>query len=281
MVTHHRVFEKFNRIEISGTGEHVFDFLGTRTRSAFKNGWEKFTIREGAKYKANLPPVNEHYFDWIALLDSTSRANETLRVAELGAGWAPWLVRGAFAGMQMPNVKNIELLGVEADPTHYQWMVDHFADNRIDASRHRLLHGAVNADGGTVKFPRVLEPDRNYGASLSAARNDASDTVEVNGYRLNDIFSFFSGPIDFVHIDIQGAEYEVVPDAIDLFCSRVKALMVGTHESDELHDELVNLLKSRNWTSIMEYPRRSEVETDFGPVKFDDGFLYFRNKAFS
>lgn len=281
-VIHHKVFDCYNRKEVIGTGEHVFDFLGTRTRSAFKNGWEKFSTPAGTKTTPNYPPVNEHYFDWIALLDSTVRSTETLRVAELGAGWAPWLVRGAFAAKQMSTVRNIEFVGVEADSTHYQWMIDHFLDNEIDPSRHHLLHGAINADGGTVKFPQVLEPDRDYGASINAARRDTNNqTVEVTGYRLGDVLSFFSGTVDFLHIDIQGAEYEAVPDAIDALCSSVKALMIGTHESDASHEKLVNLLKIRDWKAVIEYPRKSEISTDFGHVKFDDGFLYFRNNAFA
>lgn len=277
-MNHHPIFERYDRKEVVGTGIHVFDFLGTRTRAQFRSGWEKFATRAEQKAKPGYPPLNEHYFDWIALLDCVSRAEGTLRMAELGAGWAPWLVRCGFAAAQMSAIKKVELLGVEADPTHYNWMVEHFRDNQLDPREYSLVHGAVTTTSGSVKFPVVHEPDQNYGASIRAALS-ADDIVEVPARRLEDLFSYFSGPIDFVHVDVQGAEYDVIPDSIEFLSANVKALMIGTHENDQKHQALVELLKAKGWEPVIEFPRRSEVDTEFGTVKFDDGFLYYRNRA--
>ena len=279
-MNHHQVFQKFHPVGVTGTGLHVFDFLGARTNVRFRSGWEKFAVRNGGAYTASYPPLNEHYFDWIALLDCVSRGAGVFRMAELGAGWAPWLVRAAFAAKQTAAITNIELLGVEADSTHYSWMLENFIDNGLPVAEHKLIHGAATARSGMVRFPRVTNPSEDYGASLRLAQG-GDDFIEVKGHSLLDICAAFSGPIDFLHVDIQGSEYDLIPNSMSVLCTNVKGLMIGTHESDEKHEQLVLLLKQHGWEPIMVFPRRTEAVTEFGTVKFDDGFLYFRNAAFS
>ncbi len=162
---HHPVFETFHRTKCVGTGKHVFDFLGVATNVSYKKGWARFAHESGLEISPKYPPVDEHYFDWIALLQSVRGASGTFRMAELGAGWAPWLVRAVFAAAQVPAINKIELVGVEADSTHYQWLVDHFLDNDLNPEDYHLLHGAVSPVSEILKFPKISNPDENYGAS--------------------------------------------------------------------------------------------------------------------
>jgi len=273
---HHPIFDKFQSTGVMGTGHHVFDFLGVATDVAFKKGWEKWAIHKGRAHTYAHPPVNEHYFDWITLLQAVDRASDTLRIAELGAGWAPWLVRGAFAAKQRPNIKDVQLLAVEADPTHFRWIKQHFMDNSILPSRHHLIQGAVADAPKTFKFPKVNNPEEDYGASLRAG-GGSEDFIEVQGYTLEDIISRFDGPIDFMHSDIQGAEYDVFPPNMDLMKKHVKHFMAGTHVSGEKHYEFEGLFKSHGWELEMAYPRMELAKTEYGDVQFGDGFLFFRN----
>ena len=50
-----------------------------------------------------------------------------------------------------------------------------------------------------------------------------------------------------MHVDIQGAEYDVVPPNMPLLKKNVKRLMVGTHLANEKHDDLVKLLETEGW----------------------------------
>jgi FkbM family methyltransferase len=275
---HHPIFEHFQKVKCVGTGKHVFDFLGVATDVSYKKGWEKFAIRRGTQYAPDYPVVNEHYFDWIAMLQCVHSASGTFRMAELGAGWAPWLVRAVFAARQNSRITGLELVGVEADATHFGWMVDHFLDNDLNPDDFLLLHGAVSPRPETLKFPKISNPDEDYGASTRAVGKN-SEYVEVRGYTLPDLLGRFSGPVDFVHMDIQGAEYDVIPESMALLRSQVKAIMVGTHLSLDKHDDLHRLFTQNGWEPVIVFARNGEITTDYGAVKFGDGFLYYQNPS--
>lgn len=278
-MNHHPIFPNFNRTKIIGTGRHTFDFLGIATDASFKKGWEKHAIKSGQEYTADYPPLNEHYFDWIALLSCVSKASGTFRMAELGAGWAPWLVRSVFAARQVSAINKVELLAVEADPTHYQWVKEHFLENQLRPNDYHLIHGAVSGTSTILKFPKIENPDEDYGASLRNVSGN-SEFIEVQGYPLESLLNKFSGPLDFLHIDIQGAEYDVIPQSMELLKTNVKAIMIGTHISSEKHEYLRELFLKNNWQPIMIYPRNAEVTTEYGVVNFGDGFLFLRNPQF-
>ena len=274
---HHPIFQSFESVDCIGTGKHIFDFLGVATDTAFKRSWERFSIKEGSTYRASTPSVNEHYFDWIAVLESVAACSGTFRMAELGAGWGPWLMRALKAAEQKPSIGSVQLLGVEADPTHFEWMNQHFTDNNVLPTAHTLLHGAVASERTILKFPKIENPDEDYGASLRHVYGDR-EFVEVQSYPLDWILNRFDGPVDFLHSDIQGAEYEVFPPFMDLLGKKVKRLMVGTHISTEKHDGLLELFQESGWRTIYAFPRNEESQTEFGPVKFGDGFLYLQNE---
>ena len=46
-----------------------------------------------------------------------------------GAGWGRWLSAGAFASEQ--TGREYRLVGVEAEPQHFEWMERHFRDNNL------------------------------------------------------------------------------------------------------------------------------------------------------
>jgi FkbM family methyltransferase len=269
---HHPIFQKFNRVRSTGTGRHVFDFLGAATRVSFRKGWEAHAVPSGKEVIPGYPAVNEHYFDWIAVLTAVEQAGSTFRMAELGAGWAPWLTRAALATRQRQRIQGLELLAVEADESHYDWVGLNFSDNGLAEPAAKRVRAAACSSPGTIRFPKVHNPDENYGASLIAART-LRDFIEVPALTLSDAMRQFSGAIDLLHIDIQGAEYEIIPPMAESLRSSVKMMMVGTHISLDRHHDLAKCLRDAGWREIFNFPRHGTVDTDFGPVKFDDGFL--------
>ena len=276
---HHPVFSTFNAVANVGTGHHVFDFIGSRTDTRYRKGWDVHALAAGRAMTSPLPPPNEHYFDWVATLESVNAARGSFRMAELGAGWAPWLVRAALACRQRPAIETVELVAVEADETHHGWVLSHLADNGLLVSdRIHAVRGAMAAQAGTIRFPRIANPDENYGASTRAVTAN-SECVEVPAYPLADILQRFSGPVDFLHVDIQGAEYDVLPPALDLLKRQVRAMMVGTHLADDRHDQLAAQLAAAGWVQQLNFPRNRTSRTSVGDIAFGDGFLYFRNPA--
>lgn len=278
MSAHHPVFAEFQRVSSTASGHHVYDFLGTRTDVRYRKGWDRHAPAEGTVITPGYPPVNEHYFDWVATLDCVQRADGVLRMAELGAGWAPWLVRAAAAARQRRAIGQLELLAVEADETHHGWVRAHFQDNDLRPDDFELLRGAVGATAGTLRFPRLANPDEDYGASTRAAR-PGTDMVEVTAYSIADVLVRFTGPLDFMHVDIQGAEYDALPPAMPLLKQHVRAVMVGTHLANDKHDELARRFLDDGWQPVLQFARNGTAATEFGEISFGDGFLYFRNPA--
>ncbi|MFT0859060.1 FkbM family methyltransferase [Ancylobacter sp. G4_0304] len=225
------------------------------------------------------PPVDEHYFDWIGLLTAVARADGVFRMAELGAGWAPWLVRAALASRQRPQITGLELLAIEADPAHHSWIIQHFLDNDIDPVEHSIVHGAVSSRPGMLSFPAVVDPDIDYGASLRGTAL-ATDTIEVRGWSVPEVLARFSGPLDFLHVDIQGAEYDSLPAAMDALKASVKSIMIGTHHPDSSHDALLATFRDHGWREVLVFPRNSVNQTPWGEIKTNDGFLLFENPDF-
>jgi len=275
-MTDHPIFERFSVVPSETTGIHVFDFIGGATRVAYNRSWATHAIAAGKTVSPNFPPKNEHYLDWIAVLTAASKARGVFRMAEFGAGWGPWLVRGALAAKQRQDIQSHELLAVEADPTHYKWLVEHFEDNGLEPDQHHLIAGAVSLRSKSLRFPDIADPDLNYGASVKSAAN-TKDTIEISGHTIEDLLSRFSGPLDLLHIDIQGEEYDVLPPAVDLLKSSVKAIMVGTHSNDELHENLAGLFQEGGWDERLNLGRNRVNETPWGEIQTNDGFLWFEN----
>jgi FkbM family methyltransferase len=273
---HHPIFETFTPATSVASGRHVYDFLGTSTDVSYKKGWAQHAPRQGAEITPSYPPLNEHYFDWIATLQSVRAAAGCFRMAELGAGWAPWLVRAALAARQCSSINDIELVAVEADETHFGWVGAHFRENGLSSPSYHLIRGAIAAQRGTLRFPKIENPDEDYGASTRAV-TATSNYVDVVAYTVEDVLNKFSGPVNFMHVDIQGAEYDALPPAMAMLTARVKNIMVGTHISTERHNALAQNFTDNGWIALMNFGRGELCQTPFGDVTFGDGFLYFRN----
>lgn len=276
---HDKVFAEFEHQTIHADGRSVYDFLGVATDVRFKRDWAKFASEKGKSFTPSLPPLNEHYFDWILTLESVLRASGSYRMAELGAGWGTWALRAAKAARQRAAITDVEVLAVEADQTHYDWLIKHFIDNGEDPHDHHLLHGAVAGESGTVRFPVIEDPSVDYGASMRAAKADIP-YVEVAAYSLEDLLGRLDGPVDFLHVDIQGAEYEVLPPAMDLLRRRVKSIMIGTHISADHHAGMARAFRAAGWTERMNLARNAENETPYGRVQLGDGLLSYLNPDF-
>jgi len=277
----HTIFSEFERTKSVGDGHHMFDFLGGATNVSFKKGWEKFAAGDGQEVTPGFPARNEHYLDWIAVLSAVSRAKGAFRMAELGAGWAPWLA-SAFLACQQKRIpeKKIEMVGVEADPKHFEWMQQHFERNGMTGDSFKALEGAISAEEGVLRFPDIEEDQKSvdYGASVRVGKG-LEKFIEVKAISMESIIAEFSGSIDFVHMDIQGEEYEVLDASIDTVNTHVKSIMVGTHISNDRHDGLIDFFYSQDcWDPYMIYPRNEKVHTEYGEIQLADGFQYWVNK---
>lgn len=113
------------------------------------------------------------------------------------------------------------ILGVELDPATAAFGRTNIAPwaNRCD-----LLNGAVWPTGEDVFFVRVQGEE--WGAHVGEPGPDA---VKVRGITINALLEHFDRPVDFLKMDIEGAEGEVLSHNTE-WAEAVRTIKVEVHE---------------------------------------------------
>jgi FkbM family methyltransferase len=234
------------------------------------------------------PKIDDNIFDWLALLEAVTAARDEFVMIALGAGWGRWLVAAALAARQRPGLR-CRLVGVEAEPTHFKWMHEHFRDNGLDPAEHTLLEAAAAATTGSAWF-YVGKPSAWYGQSLihdeQLDSNEANaDLVDYNSERARrvktvDIEAVTAGysRVDYLHMDIQGAELEFLASKPAILHKKVKCVLIGTH-SLEIECGLRKLFNDLHWQCVYDIPLNGQVVIDGTSLTLGDGVQVWINPA--
>ena len=264
-------------------------FLGNVTRAdywAFSPELRQIYDRERVEAFSG-PGVDDNVFDWLILLEAVVEARNAFTMAALGAGWGRWLVAAAFAVKQYSNMP-FRLIGVEAEPTHFRWMLQHFRDNHLDPSAHDLIEAAASERSGQAWF-YVGKPDSWYGQSIipDGALDAITDAVETeyNGenarlVRTVDLAELTDryGRIDYLHMDIQGAELEFLSSRPTILNRKVERVLVGTHSTD-IENGLRRLFSDLKWHCQYDFPMNGRVLVDDVVVELGDGVQVWINPS--
>jgi FkbM family methyltransferase len=274
------------------------NFLGVRTRVAFFSMFEELgDFSQRQHLIASHPVANEDYFEWIALLESVVEGRDRYTMIELGAGYGKWLANAALAVRQYSGVP-CRLVGVEAEPMHFAWMKQHMRDNDIPPASARLVRAAVAASDGHVWF-HVGDAGDWYGQAIAAEAHAEEDVRplrarvravlrrsarrEGGGRRVERVQAVSLSSllaeeefVDFVDMDIQGAEADVLEPARKALDRAVRRIYVGTH-SPENENRIRTLFRSLGWESVHDYASGSESQTPWGTISFQDGVQTWLN----
>lgn len=219
------------------------DALGVRTRMSYlPAAYAAFAgLRAGDQGLQFLPFADPS--EIAGMMEAARAARGTFTVLELGAGWGPWI--GMGAAMARKTGVDYRLIAVEASQGHYDFLITHVADNKIDPFKCRLLHGIVGDNDGAAKFPKLLDPSLDYGASVD--QTDAKGGYEeVQSFRIATLLE--GEPIvDILHCDIQGHEAVALIDSIDAIDARVRRLIVGTHGRG-IEEQLHKIFAEHGWS---------------------------------
>jgi FkbM family methyltransferase len=272
------------------------DFLGTVVPPEFIQGLVplgEYTWRAENYYVH----FDEEYFEWVDLLESVVAANGTYTMIDLGAGYGRWSVRAAYAVKQYNPQLRCRLIAVEAEPTVYGWMRQHFSNHGIGLFEHKLIHAAVSEQPGKVYFyvggprggPFDLPPSAWYGQFLTKDYELLSKTIRDGKYAGFKVYLHKSGwrsirvpgislrtilkkldRVDLIDLDIEGQELITLTAAVAGLDAKVKRLHIGTH-SAEIEAGLRQLLSDHGWRCLADYPLLRTSETPFGVISFDNG----------
>ena len=119
------------------------------------------------------------------LLEAVVEAREEFTMAAVGAVVGPMACRRIHLSQAAPQ-RSRALIGVEAEPTHFAWMIEHFRDNGLDVRDHELIEAAAAGERGQAWFykagtRRLVRAIVVRDASLREPRPDGD--AEINGER--------------------------------------------------------------------------------------------------
>ncbi|MGH9142942.1 MAG: FkbM family methyltransferase [Vicinamibacterales bacterium] len=205
------------------------------------------------------PAFNEEYFEWIDLLEAVDAATNRFSMLELGAGWGRWSARAAAAcrQRQLP----CRLVAVEAEPTHFAWLLQNLDDNGVRLEDCRLVQAAVAGQDGTVGF-HVGDPATWYGQCIGG-------TTQVPSISLATLLR--DEPlVDLIDMDVQGTELEIVTAVPDLLAEKVKRVHIETH-SGHVHAGVHRVFHGLGWKLHFSFEGNSMDTTPWGPIDFQGG----------
>lgn len=276
---HHPVFSEFECFRGNVPAGFHANFLGVLARNVYQagmfaaRGWQ---FPDSGRVETNPPVFDEEYFEWIDVLETALQAHEQFTMIELGAGYGRWLVNAASAVRQRRPELALRLIGVEAEPTHFDWMKRHFADNGLDPLAHRLLEAAVDAEERTVGF-YVGMPDAWWGQRIA---EPAADDVSVRQVKTVSLLRILADldVVDLIDLDVEGAELVILRSAIDELSRKVKRVHVGTH-TREVERGLRTLFWTAGWYKRNDYEVGRAELTAWGEIYFDNGVQTWINPA--
>ena len=225
------------------------------------------------------PPINQNLFKWRPLLSAVADARKQFVMVSAGAGFGPWLV-SAVCALRQYNPMPFFLVGIEAEQTHFEWMLRHFRNNAIDPHEHRLWHAAIDAEPGVTTLLSDTEPARWFGQALV---NTFHGTHAGDGYRryqvpcvsLNQVLAELN-IVDLLEIDIVGAEERAVPAAIDMINRKVRHVNIGI-QAPHIDHIIEVLFAARGWKCVCKFGCKSAEMTEFGHVEFPQGVQHWVN----
>lgn len=272
----HPIFDLWEAKETPSPPGFTVDYPGVFRRNEFTS--KAFESKTALPVGSGSPPsINEEYFEWIDVLESVSAAEERFCMAELGAGFGRWLVRAAVALRLLKPTIQPYLIGVEAEPTHFRWMVEHFQDNQLKPEEHRLVEAAVDRSDGEVMFT-VGQPRDWYGQAIVPLHTAGYELVLVRSITLSSLIRDVER-IDLLDLDVQGVELAVLESAIVDLNRKVRRIHVATHSS-ELEAGLRELFRRHGWFKRYDFASGFCEFTPFGEIAFIDGIQTWINLAF-
>ncbi|MEM6477432.1 MAG: FkbM family methyltransferase [Pseudomonadota bacterium] len=215
--------------------------------------------------------------EWGGALHAVAQARGTFTMAELGCGWGPWMLATGIAARARGLAPR--LIGVEASARHLTQARQTLALNGFGADQVTLHHAVAGTPdmAATALFPRDPQGGpgnqgthgtiTDWGRAAIFETESAPDTaLSATHERLRclSLAEISAGaPLDLLHLDIQGAELEVVRGNWAEIAARVRRVLIGTH-GRALEGALTAHFESQGWRLEVERPALCRLsETGF------------------
>lgn len=227
----------------------IDDFLPERTYSI--NGF-KVILRKGSNdFSMFCLPREEEIVNSVKL-----NANETF--VDVGANVGAYTLKIASDYKS----KGIKVIAIEAHPANYKALC-----KNIDINKFTNIHAinkAVSDHKGIVtmyerKFLKRIQPEwYTIHETISGHQLDKRYSIEVESDTLDAILDNYK--VDFIKIDIEGAEVEALKGATNTL-DRLRKIIVEIHENN--FDKVKHILEDHNF----------EIEIITNKIEKSEGFV--------
>lgn len=231
--------------------------------------------KQAHKLSSDNPDLKgEGYIEQQIFLNIIKSLKGPVILFELGAGRGDWCL--ALAGtvdfkLIDHEITSYKCLAVEAEPVHYEWTKTHFEEQKIEAIP---VYGAITSQVGECQFYSVVDPASNYG---QAVREDGNLTVPC--YTVDYLIDKYQfDKVDIMHVDIQGAEYDMLSGMIEALKNKtIKYMIIGTH-TPKLNEQIIEFVEPYGYESLFSVGvGNGPCDSPFGRALFPvDGLLVLK-----
>jgi hypothetical protein len=180
--------------------------------------------------------------------------------------------------------KRVRLFGMEADDESLGFARLALRDNGIAESEFTLVQGIAGKAGSVALFPKVGAEGGGGGEAIFNPTGDQLRAALDSGKFVQmpvidiDALTRDEKKLDFLHVDIQGAELDLLREQFGWLCKKVRYLFVGTH-SKQIEGGLFQLFTTGgNWKLEVERPAVFGL-VEGRPLVQIDGAQAWRNFA--
>ncbi len=273
----------------------LVDWLGGRT-SLNDHAW--LTVPDdGCIVVADLPvpddQVHAETIEYYASLSAIERAKargDSYVMFELGSSYAPWSVTSALVADRV-GFQRIDICAVEASAATIERVHAHIRLNELHDRAHitwHVVNAAVAADPGVLYFPRV-DTRADNGAQVSSSpagvdyRGVPVQYDEVDAVTFEQLTQGLER-VDFVHLDLQGAEEALLSDDrfLDVISTKVSAMLLAT-QSRLIEGLALRALSRSGWRLVRERPTMfspNQRTADVNGWTIRDGAQFWLNSRF-
>ena len=208
--------------------------------------------------------------------------NDCAIFIELGAGRGTWsLTLAGIIDNKLLETKaqSYKIIAVEAEPAHFKWCKEHFQEQGVKAE---VVQAAVCNSDDDVYFKTGHVPDYGltpsnwYGQSI-CGEGYPHEKMKVPTIKLDDLIKKYElDHVDIVHMDVQGAEADVIRGAKKAIKNkRIDYMVISTHQrGSNLNLEIRELVEKKYDLILDIHPQTSKVETPIGKVAREgDGLM--------
>lgn len=255
----------------------VGNFLGVRMQANLTD----YTLAvDGYVYDDIPTSIGDYHaepIEFVGMLRAIEAGAGAFVAVELGAGWGSWSVTAGHVA-RAAGRSPIRLYAVEGSTAKYLGMQTHFANNGFEPDEHTLLTAAIGPIDGYALFP-LVDATKDFGAEAIFVEGD--EKPEKPGYevvrsiRLATLIAD-EELVDLIHFDVQGAEREIIDEAIGVLNLKARYVIVGTH-SRAIEGAIFDTMRANAWQLINEQPARIVPTADGGEIAQVDGTQVWRN----